>query len=226
MGVAPRLCDCCLNFTIVGTTRHVYFTGWVLVGSVGGPCLFTKSNWKVLPIKMDDFKLLEFLLDCLLARQQIKGVSTWSNRKPTTNWGTGRFMVYGFTEQKIHVGDIPYICRYIYICTYQTKVALLFFRLFFYQVVPLSKDSKPFFCFQQIYVVYFARLRLWNERWKWFIRSQVVLQSVFIFRWNTRNPNQMRLERNCGWWKLMTYEFGSTNLSKKVLLSVKGSTKF
>lgn len=114
----------------------------------------------------------------------------------------------------------------IYICTYQTKVALLFFRLFFYQVVPLSKDSKPFFCFQQIYVVYFARLRLWNERWKWFIRSQVVLQSVFIFRWNTRNPNQMRLERNCGWWKLMTYEFGSTNLSKKVLLSVKGSTKF
>ena len=165
MGVA-RLYDCCLKFTIVGTTiRHVYFTSWVLVGC----SMFTNQTGRCCPSKWMDFKLLEYSLDCLLARQQIKGVSTWSNRK-THQLRAGR-MVYGFTEQKIHVGDIPYI----YICIHIRQRFLCYFSD--------SSSSSPFqrfntiFLLQQIYVVYFARLRLWNERCIWVI-YQVVGRSV------------------------------------------------
>lgn len=36
-------------------------------------------------------------------------------------------MVYGFTEQKIHVGDIPYKCRYIYIYVHIRQRLLCYF---------------------------------------------------------------------------------------------------
>ena len=145
---------------------------------------------RVFPIKLEVFKPLEYLLDCLLASQQIKGVGILeATEKPP---------IQGQEWQEWFLLSKGFMWRYTVYIIYITQ-RLTWFCFFSdsssRSPVPLSKDSNPF-VLRQKNVVFCAR-----DGSDFSVHGSFF--NVFLFLGETPGiPTKMRLMKAC--------EFAST----------------